>query len=109
SFKNCSGKPIKTEKLIANPFSNFLIYLSIGIVFLGLVFFLITKKPKQETPNSICLKNNNFYYKDKIISNLSNDENELLIFLFKNQSEFLQMNELVDFISKNDTSNYNTL
>ncbi len=109
SFKNYSGKPIKTEKLIANPYLNFLIYLSIGIVFLGLVFFLITKKPKQKTPNSICFKSNSFYYKDKIISNLANDENELLMFLFKNKSAFLQMNELVDFISKNDSSNYNTL
>ncbi|MDK2771260.1 MAG: hypothetical protein KYX68_03375 [Flavobacterium sp.] len=82
-----------------------LAFLSISLV----AFYFLKKKRKPQYENKIILKDSNFYYKDKVISNLSNEENELLHFFFKHKHQALPMNEVVDFFSKNDATPYNTL
>lgn len=108
-FKNYSGKIYKTESLVSN-YNVF--YISSVIAILLLAFaFLYFKKKKQTTDDKNCIvfKDNIFSHKNKPLNNLSLDETELLTFFFKNYNNSLQMNEVVDFFSKNDTTNYNTL
>ena len=84
-----------------------LVFVVLSILFV--VFYLLKKKRKPQHENKIILKDSNFYFKDKVISNLSSEENELLYFFFKHKHQALPMNEVVDFFSKNDTTPYNTL
>jgi hypothetical protein len=73
------------------------------------IFYLKLRRKPLVTKNFILLKENTFYYQDKPINNLSLDESELLNLFFKNYKKPLQMNEVVDFFSKKDGTNYNAL
>lgn len=108
-FKNYSGKTYKSETLVSNN-NVFYILFAVAILLL-IIFFLYFKKKKKATDDKNCIafKDNAFLHKNKTINNLSLDETELLTFFFKNYNNPLQMNEVVDFFSKNDTTNYNTL
>lgn len=109
-FENYAGEPVSSEALIANSFSRAsYYYIFFTSIFIASVVFLIKRKPNLKTQNCIYIKGDAFYYKSRKITNLLSEEDELLRFLYKNKKEFLQMNEIVDFISKDDTSNYNTL
>ena len=83
-----------------------IVFSFVVIVFL---FFYLKKKVKPNYENKIILKDSNFYFKDKLINNLLNEEKDLLLFLFKQKNTPLPMNEVVDFFSKNDNTPYNTL
>ena len=108
-FKNYSGKIIKTENLISN-FNLTYIFILITILLFVLALYLLSKrKQKTEHENCIIFKSNTFYHKNKPINNLSTDEISLLSFFFSNYNNPIQMNEVVDFISKNDATSYNTL
>ena len=108
-FKNYSGKIYKTETLVSN-YNAFYISLTIAILLLAISFFYFKKRKKAtDDINCIVFKDNIFSHKNKPLNNLSLDETELLAFFFKNYDTSLQMNEVVDFFSKNDTTNYNTL
>jgi hypothetical protein len=91
---------------------NLLIKTSI-IVFLLLLIsslaYFFKRRRKTTYENKIILKDSDFYFKDKLINNLSSEENDLLHFFFKCKSLPLPMNEVVDFFSKNDNTPYNTL
>ena len=107
-FVTYSGKISKTEDLISN--NNFG-FITIGLVLLVIlvIVYFIKRSKKQKYKNGIVLSNNTFLYKNKPINNLSLDEAELLTFFFKNYDRVIQMNEVVDFITKDDKTNYNTL
>jgi hypothetical protein len=108
-FKNYSGTMSKTETLVSS-YNTFYIS-SIIAILLFAICLLYFKKRKKSTneKNCIVFKDNIFSHKNKQLNNLSLDETELLTFFFKNYNNSLQMNEVVDFFSKNDTTNYNTL
>ena len=108
-FKNYRGEKYKTEKLVSN--NNSLFISVITAILLLLASFLYFKRRKKITDDNNCItfKNNLFSHKNKPLNNLSLDETELLSFFFKNYNYPLQMNEVVDFFSKKDTANYNTL
>ena len=105
-FKDYSSKITNTEKLVTNNSIIYILILFSILIFLVLYFFLKKTKTVQ---NCITFKNNNFYHKEKVINNLSLIESDLLKFFFNNYNTPIQMNEVVDFISKKDTTNYNTL
>ena len=73
------------------------------------IYVATIRKQKTVYENCITYKDNTFFHKNKPINNLSTDETNLLSFFFSNYNNPIQMNEVVDFIAKNDTSNYNTL
>ena len=107
-FVTYSGKISKTEDLISNNNFGFITIGLVLLVILVIVYFIKrSKKPKYK--NCIVLSNNTFLYKNKPINNLSLDEAELLTFFFKNYDRVIQMNEVVDYITKDDKTNYNTL
>lgn len=108
-FKNYIGSIDKTDTLFSN---NNAFYISSAMVILLFIicFFYFKKRNKTiDTKNCIIFKDNIFSHKNKPLNNLSLDETELLTFFFKNFNNSLQMNEVVDFFSKNNTTNYNTL
>lgn len=108
-FKSYSGKVYKSETLISN-YNVFYISSTIAILLLAISFLYFKKRKKApEEKNRIAFIDNVFLHKNKPLNNLSLDETELLAFFFKNYDNPLQMNEVVDFFSKNDTTNYNTL
>ncbi|MGL2963691.1 kelch repeat-containing protein [Flavobacterium sp. RSB2_4_14] len=108
-FDNYSGKIIKTENLVSG--FNFNYTLIPLVILLGLIILYLTKKRKQKMvfENCITYKNNTFFHQNKPINNLSIDEINLLSFFFSNYNNPIQMNEVVDFLSKNDDTSYNTL
>jgi len=108
-FQNYNDKITSSEDLVAD---KTLIYASTFLSVLALftlIFYLKLRKKPLVTKNCIFLKENTFYYQDKPINNLSLDESELLNLFFKNYKKPLQMNEVVDFFSKKDGTNYNAL
>ena len=109
-FSSYSTNYINETSIVVNRWIYFAIGISV-LIFTGLFFFYINKRKKtpKEELNAITCKNNAFYHKEKTISNLTNDEKDLLLFFFENYNNPLQMNEVVDFFSKNDGTNYNTL
>lgn len=84
-----------------------IIIIVILLLLISILAYFFNRKPTYE--NKIILKDSDFYFKDKLINNLSNEENDLLHFFFKCKSLPLPMNEVVDFFSKNDNTPYNTL
>lgn len=87
-------------------------YYSVAFLVFTIVLILIyyfKRKRKESFENKIYLKNSLFYFKDKLIHNLSSDENDLLLFFFKQKENPTPMNEVVDFFSKKDNTTYNTL
>lgn len=107
-FKDYNSKISNEEKLVKNEIIiYFLIFVSI-LVFLGLYRFYKNRKEKT-FQNCINFRKDNFYHKEKLINNLTLPETDLLKFFFNNYKNPIQMNEVVDFISKNDTISYNTL
>lgn len=108
-FKNYSNTISKTETLISN-YNAYYISSAIAILLLVITFLYFKKRKESiDEKNRIVFKDNTFYHKNKPLNNLSLDETELLTFFFKNYNNSLQMNEVVDFFSKNDITNYNTL
>lgn len=108
-FKSYSGKIYKSETLVSN-YNAFYISLTIAISLLVISLLYFRKKKKAtDDKNRIVFKDNIFSHKNKPLNNLSLSETELLTFFFKNYNNTLQMNEVVEFFSKNDTTNYNTL
>ena len=108
-FKNYSGKIFKTENLISGFNSTYILIPLIILLFVIVIYFATKRKKKTVFENCITYKNNTFFHKNKPINNLSTDEINLLSFFFSNYNNPIQMNEVVDFISKNDTTSYNTL
>ena len=108
NFNDYNSKMTKTEKLVAD---NVIIYSIIFILLLVLLALYFYRKRRTVKPfeNCITLKDDAFYHKEKVINNLSSLETDLLKFFFSNYNTPIQMNEVVDFISKNDTTSYNTL
>lgn len=109
SFKNYSGKIIRTENLVSSFNFTYILILSIILLVAIGLYFTTKRKQKTEYENCITYKNNTFFHKNKPINNLSSDEINLLSFFFSNYNNSIQMNEVVDFISKNDDTSYNTL
>ena len=109
SFKNYSGKIVKTENLISSFNSTYILILFIILLVAIGLYFTSKRKKRTEYENCITFKSNTFFHKNKPINNLSTDEINLLSFFFSNYNNPIQMNEVVDFISKNDDTSYNTL
>jgi hypothetical protein len=109
SFKNYSGKIIRTENLVSSFNFTYIHILSILLLVAISLYFATKRKQKTEYENCITYKNSTFFHKNKPINNLSTDEINLLSFFFSNFNNSIQMNEVVDFISKNDDTSYNTL
>lgn len=108
-FKNYSGKIFKSETLVSN-YNAFYISSAIAILLFAIAsLYFKNRKKATDDKNCIVFKDNVFLHKNKPLNNLSLDETELLTFFFKNYNNSLQMNEVVDFFSRNDTTNYNTL
>ena len=107
-FEDYSGKIIKTKNLISSFRYDYLVIFIALILAIGL-YLIFKKKEKIISSNCLTYKNNLFYHKNKPITNLSIDEAKLLSFFFSNYNNPIQMNEVVDFISNNDTTSYNTL
>lgn len=108
-FTNYSGKIIKTENLVSGFNSNYILIPFIILLAVIVIYVATIRKQKTVYENCITYKDNTFFHKNKPINNLSTDETNLLSFFFSNYNNPIQMNEVVDFIAKNDTSNYNTL
>lgn len=102
-----------SETLIKSNNSSSPILVVMLIIFILMLFFVLAylhkRKKTRTNVNKIYLKGSVFYYRDKIIHNLTNDENDLLLFFFKQKENPTPMNEVVDFFSKNDNTTYNTL
>ena len=109
-FESYKSEFISEEELFETQNSS-LLFTIIAFLFLtlGFLFFYLKRKAKPTYESKIILKDSNFYFKDKLINNLLNEEKDLLLFLFKNKNTPLAMNEVVDFFSKNDNTPYNTL
>jgi hypothetical protein len=108
-FKNYCGKIIKTENLVSSFNFTYILILSIILLVAIGLYFATKRKQKTEYENCITYKDNKFFHKNKPINNLSPDEINLLSFFFSKYNNPIQMNEVVDFISKNDDTSYNTL
>ncbi len=108
-FKNYSGKIFKSETLVSS-YNAFYISSAIAILLFAIAsLYFKYKKKATDDKNRIVFKDNVFLHKNKPLNYLSLDETELLTFFFKNYNNSLQMNEVVDFFSRKDTINYNTL
>jgi hypothetical protein len=107
-YTSYSGKIIKTENLVSGYNFTYML-ISFIILLVVIAIYFITKRKEKVFENCITYKNNAFFHKSKPINNLSVDESNLLSFFFSNYNNPIQMNEVVDFISKNDTTSYNTL
>ena len=109
-FSSYTSSFIEGTSLVANKWIYYVIGISV-LILIGSFLFYITKRKKisKEELNVIICKNNAFYHKQKVVNNLTNEEKDLLLFFFENYNNPLQMNEVVDFFSKNDGTNYNTL
>jgi hypothetical protein len=112
NFKDYKTNFTNTEKLISDyKLFYFLCIILIIVVTLALYLFQKRKKinKKDLYHNCITYKIDTFYHKEKVINNLTIIESDLLKFFFNNYNTPIQMNEVVDFISKNDATSYNTL
>jgi hypothetical protein len=109
-FIEYSGTIINSEKLFSqNKYSYFHL---LWLLFLILPFTYLRKRKSldlNKNKNCVLFKDEKLYHKRKAITNLSIEEKELLSFFFNNLTNTIQMNDVVDFIAKDDTSNYNTL
>ena len=108
-FKIYSGEIIKTENLVSSFNFTYALILFIILLVVIFIYFITKRKQKMVYENYITFKNNTFFHKNKPINNLSTDEINLLSFFFSNCGNPIQMNEVVDFVSKNDDTSYNTL
>jgi hypothetical protein len=112
NFKDYKTNFTNTEKLISNNTFIYILYIVFAI-FVPLVFYIFQKRKKINKEdiylNCITIKIDNFYHKEKVINNLTIIESDLLKFFFNHYNTPIQMNEVVDFISKNDATSYNTL
>jgi len=70
---------------------------------------VLRRKVTSNHNNVISLKEEKFYHKNKLITNLTIDEALMLKFLFEHKERLIQVSQLIDLISDNDTTNYNTL
>jgi hypothetical protein len=112
NFKDYKTNFTNTEKLISD-YKLFYFLCIILIIFVTLALYLFQKRKKINKKdlyhNCITYKIDTFYHKEKVINNLTIIESDLLKFFFNNYNTPIQMNEVVDFISKNDATSYNTL
>ena len=109
NFENYKSEFTKEEPLFESNKAFEIICVITIILALVIIFFFYKRNKRPNFDNKIVLKNSEFYFRNKLINNLSIDESELLHFflLFKNKP--LPMNEVVDLFSKNDNTPYNTL
>ena len=109
SFKNYQGENYKTYPLIkVNSIKMFGIVTAILTILLFFIFYWKRTSTKVEK-NCVIFKENAFFYKNKILTNLTFDENKLLKFFFNNFEKSLQMNEVVDLFSQTEDKTYSTL
>lgn len=106
-FSKYSGEITESQPLFKSKFK-FLLGGVLGFLIL-IALFVLKRKLKIKNNNRVTFENKTFYYKNKPITNLSNDEKAILILLFKNRENPVQVSELIDVISSEDNTNYNTL
>ena len=109
NFENYNSEFVNEEPLFESNKAFKIICVITIILVLVIIFFFFKRNKKPSFDNKIILKDSEFYYRNKLINNLSIDESELLHFFIKHKNKPLPMNEVVDFFSKNDNTSYNTL
>ena len=92
--------PIKTESFYYSK-SNKPLYYSISVFFILLAIIIVFKKTNKQLTPSVQYKKNKIYYKTKIINNLDSFEEKILIYLYKNNNQFIQLNQL-NYMFEND-------
>lgn len=108
-FDDYKSDFVKTEKLCRDYYWVFYLFCFV-VVALFVILFLKRKRTTTTVfDNKIYLKDDVFYYQNRLINNLSIEEKNLLHFFFENINKPLQMNEVVDFFCKDDNTPYNTL
>ncbi len=102
--------PIKIEKLYYSPWQDYVIPILLLVLTLLLVFgiykWLNNKKGKCFIFNQ---NQNKLYYKSKIINNLDSLEEKIVVFLFQNNTTFIQLNQLNSFFEKESPDNVNNV
>lgn len=106
-FSSYSNSIVGSETLLKSKL-NYLVFgiLCVIIIVLVLVF---RKRFSMKPKNTIAYKKDGFYFKTKAITNLTTDENIMLEFLFLNKNRKVQVSELIEIISDDNSTNYNTL
>jgi hypothetical protein len=107
-FDEYRGSIIKTDVLYKQGNYRYLHFLWLMILIFPLIYFK-KQKNKTEVRNCITQKESEFIHKNKALTNLTLDEKELLNYFFEKYNTPIQMNDVVDFVAKDDTSNYNSL
>lgn len=97
---------IKIEKLYYYPWQDYAIPILLLVLTLLLVFgihkWINNKKGKCFIFNQT---QNKLYYKTKIINNLNPLEEKIVVFLFQNNTTFIQLNQLNSFFEKESPDN----
>jgi hypothetical protein len=101
---------IKTEQLYSTPWQEYishLIWILLTLLLTYVVYKLIVR------PKKNCFvynqSKNKVYYKSKIISNLNPLEEKIIIYLFLNNKDFIQLNQLNSFFEKESTENFSNI
>ena len=78
-------------------------------MFTILLLFIIVKLTRRFLSKKITYTKNKFYYKSKAISNLDSLEEKILVYLFENRNQFIQLNQLNTFFESEKQDNFNAI
>lgn len=104
-LKTLLKNPYKTETFYIKSYSEYVFY-SVVILFSLFLLFVIIKLSKRLLSKKITCKKNKFYYKSKPISNLDTLEEKILVCLFENRNQFIQLNQLNTFFESDRQDNF---
>jgi hypothetical protein len=107
-LKTLLKQPYKTEPFYIKSYFTFIFH-SVIILFTILLLFIIVKLTRRFLSKKITYTKNKFYYKSKAISNLDSLEEKILVYLFENRNQFIQLNQLNTFFESEKQDNFNAI
>jgi hypothetical protein len=104
-LKTLLKNPYKIESFYIKNYSEYFFYGVIAIFSLFIILIGI-KLSRRFLSKKIIYKKNKFYYKSKPISNLDSLEEKILVYLFENRNQFIQLNQLNTFFESDRQDNF---
>ncbi len=100
-------KPIKTEQLYFTSWQEYVIPLICILLSLITIFVIYKLLVRQKEKYFVYYQSQNkLYYKSEIITNLDPLEEKIAIYLFRNNKDFIQLNQLNSFFEKESPDNF---
>jgi hypothetical protein len=106
-LKTALNKPYKTEPFYIKSYSEYILYGVIALFSLISIFVVIKLSRRFLSKKIIYKKSKNkFYYKSKPILTLDSLEEKILVYLFENRHQFIQLNQLNTFFESDKQDNF---